>query len=158
NPSHVIYILTSQGWKRNASWTRGCRPRQVRRTHRRNYGKETEDRCSRYTQGLDLGLRTAPSIYFVPRQDEPHMDLSREKLLWIYRHMRLIREFENQLHADFAAGKIPGFVHLYAGEEAVAVGVCAQLDQADFITSTHRGHGHCIAKGVPVQAMMAEIH
>ena len=86
------------------------------------------------------------------------MDLNREKLLWIYDRMRLIREFENQLHGDFAAGRIPGFVHLYAGEEAVAVGVCAHLQQTDFITSTHRGHGHCIVKGVPVRVMMAEIH
>jgi pyruvate dehydrogenase E1 component alpha subunit len=86
------------------------------------------------------------------------MDLSRDRLLWMYQRMRLIREFENQLHGDFAAGKIPGFVHLYAGEEAVAVGVCAHLDQTDFITSTHRGHGHCIAKGLAVPAMMAEIH
>jgi pyruvate dehydrogenase E1 component alpha subunit len=72
--------------------------------------------------------------------------------------MRLIREFEERLHLDFAAGKIPGFVHLYAGEEAVAVGVCANLTDDDFITSTHRGHGHCIAKGVDVKAMMAEIY
>src|SRR5262245_11118569 len=86
------------------------------------------------------------------------MDLSRDKLLWLYERMRLIREFENQLHTDFAAGKIPGFVHLYAGEEAVAVGVCAHLEPRDFLTSTHRGHGHCIAKGVALRAMMAEIH
>jgi pyruvate dehydrogenase E1 component alpha subunit len=86
------------------------------------------------------------------------MNLDREKLLWMYERMKLIREFENQLHADFAAGKIPGFVHLYAGEEAVAVGVCAHLGPMDFLTSTHRGHGHCIAKGVPLPAMMAEIH
>jgi pyruvate dehydrogenase E1 component alpha subunit len=85
------------------------------------------------------------------------MDLGREKLLWIYERMRTIREFENQLHEDFAAGKIPGFVHLYAGEEAVAVGICAHLSDSDFITSTHRGHGHCIAKGVSVPNMMAEI-
>ena len=57
----------------------------------------------------------------------------------------------------YAAGKIPGFVNLYAGEEAIAVGVCAHLTDADFITSTHRGHGHCIAKGVSVREMMAEI-
>jgi pyruvate dehydrogenase E1 component alpha subunit len=88
---------------------------------------------------------------------EDPLGLSRERLLWIYDRMRLIREFENQLHSDFAAGKIPGFVHLYAGEEAVAVGICAHLEQTDFITSTHRGHGHCIAKGVPLRAMMAEI-
>jgi pyruvate dehydrogenase E1 component alpha subunit len=85
------------------------------------------------------------------------MDADREKLLWIYERMRLIREFENQLHADFAAGKIPGFVHLYAGEEAVAVGVCARLHDSDFLTSTHRGHGHCISKGVSIRNMMAEI-
>ena len=85
------------------------------------------------------------------------MDLDREKLLWLYERMRLIREFENRLHTDFADGKIPGFVHLYAGEEAVAVGLCAHLDDSDFITSTHRGHGHCIAKGVSIRNMMAEI-
>lgn len=86
------------------------------------------------------------------------MDIQRDKLACMYERMRLIREFENQLHGDFAAGKIPGFVHLYAGEEAVAVGVCAHLTASDFITSTHRGHGHCIAKGVSLRAMMAEIH
>ena len=61
------------------------------------------------------------------------------------------------LHDDFSAGLIPGFVHLYAGEEAIAVGVCAHLDDDDYITSTHRGHGHCIAKGVEINEMMAEI-
>jgi pyruvate dehydrogenase E1 component alpha subunit len=72
--------------------------------------------------------------------------------------MRLIREFEDRAAELFAAGKIPGFVHLYAGEEAIAVGVCAALADADLITSTHRGHGHCIAKGVDVKAMMAELY
>lgn len=86
------------------------------------------------------------------------MDIGKDKLLWIYKTMRLIREFEEQLHQDFSAGKIPGFVHLYAGEEAVATGVCAHLSDADFITSTHRGHGHCIAKGVDIKKMMAEIY
>ncbi len=79
-------------------------------------------------------------------------------LLDAYRRMRLIREFEDRLHKDFADGTIPGFVHLYAGEEAVAVGVCSQLRVDDYITSTHRGHGHCIAKGVDINAMMAEIY
>ncbi|RMD75877.1 MAG: pyruvate dehydrogenase (acetyl-transferring) E1 component subunit alpha, partial [Chloroflexi bacterium] len=86
------------------------------------------------------------------------MEISRETLLWAYERMRLIREFEDRLHVDFAAGKIPGFVHLYAGEEAVAVGLCAHLRDDDCITSTHRGHGHCIAKGVDLHAMMAEIY
>jgi acetoin:2,6-dichlorophenolindophenol oxidoreductase subunit alpha len=80
-----------------------------------------------------------------------------DTLRWMYQRMRLIRTFEERLHAEFAAGKIPGFVHLYAGEEAVAVGVCSHLRDSDYITSTHRGHGHCIAKGVDVNAMMAEI-
>lgn len=85
------------------------------------------------------------------------MQISREKLLWIYERMRLIREFEQVVHDHFSRGRIPGFVHLYAGEEAVAVGVCAHLNDSDYITSTHRGHGHCIAKGCDVKGMMAEI-
>lgn len=85
------------------------------------------------------------------------MEISHEKLIWIYERMLLIRKFEDKVHELFAAGKLPGFVHLYAGEEAVAVGVCANLHENDFITSTHRGHGHCIAKGVEVRGMMAEL-
>jgi acetoin:2,6-dichlorophenolindophenol oxidoreductase subunit alpha len=84
--------------------------------------------------------------------------LTREELLSSYRMMRAIREFEERVHAEFATGEIPGFVHLYAGEEASAVGVCSNLDERDTIASTHRGHGHCIAKGVDVSAMMAEIY
>ncbi len=86
------------------------------------------------------------------------MEIGKDELLGMHERMRLIREFEERLHVDFAAGRIPGFVHLYAGEEAVAVGVCAALRDDDFITSTHRGHGHCIAKGVDVKSMMAEIY
>ena len=61
------------------------------------------------------------------------------------------------MHVEFSAGGIPGFVHLYAGEEASAVGMCMNLDERDKIASTHRGHGHCIAKGCDVDGMMAEI-
>ncbi|MFI5583782.1 thiamine pyrophosphate-dependent dehydrogenase E1 component subunit alpha [Amycolatopsis sp. NPDC051758] len=75
-----------------------------------------------------------------------------------YRVMRTIRAFEERVHEEFATGEIPGFVHLYAGEEASATGVCLHLDHRDAITSTHRGHGHCIAKGVDVKGMMAEIY
>jgi pyruvate dehydrogenase E1 component alpha subunit len=82
----------------------------------------------------------------------------KEKLPWIYERMRLIREFENRAADLFAEGRIPGFVHLYAGEEAIAAGVCAHLTDRDFITSTHRGHGHCIAKGVDLKEMMAELY
>ncbi|MHB1732454.1 thiamine pyrophosphate-dependent dehydrogenase E1 component subunit alpha [Ferrimicrobium acidiphilum] len=84
--------------------------------------------------------------------------LSEAQLLDIYRTMRSIRSFEDRVHEEFATGDIPGFVHLYAGEEASATGVCAHLDQdRDTIASTHRGHGHCIAKGVDIKPMMAEI-
>jgi TPP-dependent pyruvate/acetoin dehydrogenase alpha subunit len=72
--------------------------------------------------------------------------------------MKVIREFEERIHVEFATGEIPGFVHLYAGEEAIATGFCMNLDQRDKITSTHRGHGHCLAKGCDVHGMMAEIY
>ncbi len=70
--------------------------------------------------------------------------LDRTLLLRLYEQMETIRQFEDRAGKEFAAGKIPGFVHLYAGEEAVAVGVCAHLTDDDFITSHHRGHGHCL--------------
>lgn len=84
--------------------------------------------------------------------------LSKEQLLDAYRAMRTIREFEERLHVDFGRGDIPGFVHLYAGEEAAAVGIMMHLHDRDRIASTHRGHGHCIAKGVDIDGMMAEIY
>src|SRR4051794_29750953 len=83
--------------------------------------------------------------------------LTKPQLLQAYTTMRTIREFEERLHTEFASGDIPGFVHLYAGEEAAATGVCLHLNDHDCIASTHRGHGHCIAKGMDVHAMMAEI-
>jgi TPP-dependent pyruvate/acetoin dehydrogenase alpha subunit len=85
-------------------------------------------------------------------------ELTKEELLQSYRVMRTIREFEERLHREFATGDIPGFVHLYAGEEAIAAGVCAHLRPDDYIASTHRGHGHAIAKGCDVKGMMAEIY
>ena len=85
------------------------------------------------------------------------MQFTREQLLQAYRTMRTIRAFEDRVHEEFSAGGIPGFVHLYAGEEASAVGVCMHLDGRDHIASTHRGHGHCIAKGCDVFGMMSEI-
>ena len=84
--------------------------------------------------------------------------LSRDALLKCYRTMRTIREFEERLHVDFGRGDIPGFVHLYAGEEASATAIMAHLGDGDRIASTHRGHGHCIAKGVDVTGMMKEIY
>ncbi len=84
--------------------------------------------------------------------------LSVEDLLEAYRLMKTIREFEERVHVEFAKGGIPGFVHLYAGEEASATGICMNLQDQDHIASNHRGHGHCIAKGVDVKGMMAEIY
>ncbi len=86
------------------------------------------------------------------------MQLSREALLRAYRQMRIIRDFEERLHAEIMTGEIAGFTHLYCGQEAVAVGVCELLNDTDFIISTHRGHGHCLAKGVEVRGMMKEIY
>ena len=85
-------------------------------------------------------------------------ELTRDELLDAYRVMRTIREFEERLHVEFATGDIPGFVHLYAGEEAIAAGVCAHLRDDDQIASTHRGHGHAIAKGCDVTEMMLEVY
>lgn len=73
------------------------------------------------------------------------------------RRMLTIREFDTKAGHYFADGEIPGFVHLYIGEEAVGVGTCAALEPDDYITSTHRGHGHCIAKGLDPDLMMAEL-
>jgi pyruvate dehydrogenase E1 component alpha subunit len=83
--------------------------------------------------------------------------LSGESLNALLGRMLLIRNFELTVGDLFANGKLPGFIHLSVGEEAVPVGVCANLRDDDYLTSTHRGHGHCIAKGVDVGAMMAEL-
>jgi len=84
--------------------------------------------------------------------------IEKEKLIDMYRVMVRIRTFENRVYKEFAAGNIPGFVHLYAGEEAIATGACANLRLDDYITSTHRGHGHVIAKGGKTDRMMAELY
>ena len=86
------------------------------------------------------------------------MQLSRDQLLQAYRRMVTIRAFEERLHDEIAKGEIAGFTHLYAGQEAAAVGICEHLADDDFIVSTHRGHGHCLAKGVDVKGMMQEIY
>jgi len=83
---------------------------------------------------------------------------AREQLLWMYDRMTLIREFEERLKWLVETGVPVGAVHYYIGQEACAVGVCAALDSTDWIASTHRGHGHCIAKGVDVDRMMAELY
>ncbi|MCE4950021.1 thiamine pyrophosphate-dependent dehydrogenase E1 component subunit alpha [Staphylococcus hominis] len=85
------------------------------------------------------------------------MKMEKEQARWIYKTMNEIRFFEEKVHKIFSDGQIPGFVHLYVGEEAVATGVMSQLTDDDYITSTHRGHGHAIAKGCDLNGMMAEI-
>ncbi len=86
------------------------------------------------------------------------LQLNRDTLVEAFTLMKTIRDFEDRVHTEFATGAIPGFVHLYAGEEASAVGVCLNLNDSDYIASTHRGHGHCIAKGCDVDGMMKEIY
>jgi len=92
----------------------------------------------------------------MPIQLSPNLppDKQREML----RQMLTIRRFEERASADYHTGKIYGVVHCYIGEEAVAVGVCTALDRTDRIISTHRGHGHCIAKGADLNRMMAELY
>jgi pyruvate dehydrogenase E1 component alpha subunit len=85
------------------------------------------------------------------------MVLSKEKMLDMYRKMVTIRAFEYKVKDLFARGKIVGAVHLSIGEEAVPVGVCSALQKGDYVLSNHRGHGHCIALGVDVKRMMAEL-
>lgn len=85
------------------------------------------------------------------------MGLSKEKMLDMYRIMQRIRRFEFEASKSFSEGNVQGFVHLYLGEEAIATGVCANLKKEDYITSTHRGHGHIIAKGADTKRMMAEL-
>lgn len=82
---------------------------------------------------------------------------SKEKLIPLYKQMWLIRYFEEKVDEFFAKGMIHGTTHLAVGQEATAVGSCAVLNEDDMITSTHRGHGHCIAKGAEVNRMMAEL-
>lgn len=86
------------------------------------------------------------------------MKLTQEQLLEAYRKMRTIREFEENIHRENTTGEIPGFLHLYCGQEANAVGVCQHLDDSDYIASNHRGHGHCLAKGADVRGMMLELY
>jgi acetoin:2,6-dichlorophenolindophenol oxidoreductase subunit alpha len=86
---------------------------------------------------------------------EPRMEL--EQHLHMYRQMAKIRAFEEQVNELYKGAKMPGLAHLYVGEEAVAVGVCEALRRDDVITSTHRGHGHCLAKGATVDRMFAEL-
>ena len=85
------------------------------------------------------------------------LNVTKDKLAYMFRKMVEIRLFEEKVFDLYAQNLVPGTIHLYAGEEAVAVGVCSNLRKDDYITSTHRGHGHCIAKGADLKRTMAEI-
>src|SRR5213592_3768035 len=83
--------------------------------------------------------------------------MNRDQYLTMYAQMYRIRVFEEHVNELYTSGKMPGLAHLYIGEEAIAVGVCEALRPDDYITSTHRGHGHCLAKGANVDLMFAEL-
>jgi acetoin:2,6-dichlorophenolindophenol oxidoreductase subunit alpha len=109
-----------------------------------------------------LGASAGPSSWVLTARTDHAMSLSPnlppDKQREMLRRMLTIRRFEERASADYLAGKIYGVVHCYIGEEAVAVGVCSALDHGDRIISTHRGHGHCIAKGADLNRMMAELY
>jgi len=86
-----------------------------------------------------------------------NLSIDLEQSLHMYQQMARIRAFEEQVNELYKSAKMPGLAHLYIGEEAVAVGVCEALRRDDYITSTHRGHGHCLAKGARVDRMFAEL-
>src|SRR5487761_1015933 len=91
------------------------------------------------------------------QRTEVNASLSKDQLLRIYRHMYSIRQFEEHANDLYLRALMPGLTHLYEGEEAVAVGICEALRPDDYITSTHRGHGHCLAKGATPDRMFAEL-
>jgi acetoin:2,6-dichlorophenolindophenol oxidoreductase subunit alpha len=88
----------------------------------------------------------------------PNKTVGLQKLEWIYGCMVLIREFDERVQRDFLAGKLTGALHVYCGEEAIAAGVCANLIGSDYIVGTHRSHGHAIARGLDLKAIMAELY
>src|SRR5689334_18375421 len=92
-----------------------------------------------------------------PQEVSTMPELDREQWLHMYEQMYRIRAFEEQVNELYQSAKMPGLAHLYIGEEAIAVGVCEALHRDDYITSTHRGHGHCLAKGAAVDRMFAEL-
>jgi TPP-dependent pyruvate/acetoin dehydrogenase alpha subunit len=91
------------------------------------------------------------------KEDSSMSDVDREQWLHMYQQMFKIRAFEEQVNELYQGAKMPGLAHLYIGEEAIAVGVCEALTREDYITSTHRGHGHCLAKGASIDKMFCEL-
>jgi TPP-dependent pyruvate/acetoin dehydrogenase alpha subunit len=89
---------------------------------------------------------------------EKTAELTREQLLEFLRQMLLIRRFEEKVEERFRAGELPGFLHVAIGQEAVAVGACQAMDEGDVFASTHRAHGHTLARGTSANAVMAELY
>ncbi|MGI9449833.1 MAG: thiamine pyrophosphate-dependent dehydrogenase E1 component subunit alpha, partial [Geminicoccaceae bacterium] len=87
----------------------------------------------------------------------PSPERNAESYLRMYRQMLRIRSFEDQANQLYLSAKMPGLTHMYSGQEAVAVGICEALEKTDHITSTHRGHGHCVAKGAAFKEMFCEL-
>lgn len=85
------------------------------------------------------------------------MEYTKETLAKAYRLMKSIREFEERMRSEYQQGKFPGFIHIYRNQEAIAVAACLDMNDGDYIASTHRGHGHCIAKGCDLEGMMLEL-
>ena len=102
-------------------------------------------------------MTTAISKSEADREDSTVTATDKEKWLGAYRKMVSIRLFEEQVNEVYTRALMPGLAHLYSGEEAVAVGICEALRIDDYITSTHRGHGHCLAKGAAPDRMFAEL-
>ena len=90
-------------------------------------------------------------------RSKPFSNIDSEKLMRMFRRMIMIRQFEENANDLYTRALMPGITHLYSGEEAIAVGVCEALRNDDYITSTHRGHGHCVAKGAALDRMFAEL-
>ena len=90
-------------------------------------------------------------------KSRPFSNIDNEQLMRMFRRMVMIRQFEENANDLYTRALMPGITHLYSGEEAIAVGVCEALRSDDYITSTHRGHGHCVAKGAALDRMFAEL-
>lgn len=104
------------------------------------------------------GASAVEAATVCPGSSRDRAALPGDALLWAYRTMQTIRQFEERLHQEFAAGRVPSSVHLYAGQEASATGICAHLGGADFLHNTHRAHGPAIARGADLGAIAKEIY
>src|SRR5487761_448727 len=133
-----------------------CPPFHKRSNNSRAESAESQSKQRRPVMSVSATAGPAPAPGPAPAT-LPYA-LGKSQLTGGYRVMATIREFEDRVHEACLAGEIPGAVHLYAGQEAVAAGVCAHLDPEDYLASTHRGHGHAIAIGCDLTRMMLEIY